>query len=168
MLSTSLRVLDHKRGGRVSLPDLGHLTALTELRFDQAILTGGPLPHLPALRLLVAQGFYKSQPPECTSPGPRDLGLADATPLPTELHLSVGPVVALHEQLATLASLAQLKTLVLDFESYEGLPPVNQLRPTTLLSLPPSVTKLVLYLFEFCVPAVVLPEDIAIVFRSHP
>ena len=33
MLPTRLRALDHL-GGRVSLPDLGHLTALTELGLD--------------------------------------------------------------------------------------------------------------------------------------
>ena len=166
MLPTSLRVLDHKKGGRVSLPDLGHLTALTELRFDLTILKGGGLPHLPALRLLVATAFYMVQPNDLIVPGPHDLGLADATPLLSELHLSLGFMVAPHDQLACLASLAQLKTLVLDFNGYEDAPPENLLRPTTLLSLPSSVTKLVLCDFERCVPAVLLPEGIDLRFES--
>ena len=76
-------------------------------------------------------------------------------------------MVAPHEQLATLASLAHLEALVLHFGVYEGCPQVNRLHPTTLLSLPPSVTKLVLSKFSSCVPAVMLPEDISIVYKSH-
>ena len=62
VLPTSLRVLHHKQGGIVLLPDLGHLTALTELRFDKTVLTGGALPHMPAFCLLVQQGYSLSQP----------------------------------------------------------------------------------------------------------
>ena len=40
------------------------------------------------------------------------------------------------------------------------------LRPDTLLSLPPSVTKLVLCSFESCVPGVALPEDIDVVYED--
>ena len=98
------------------------------------------------------------------NPGPRDLSLATATPFLTEVHFSLGNIVAPHEELAALASLAQLKILVLDFGDYEGCPPANLLQPATLLSLPPSVTKLVLMEFNKFVPATALPEDIAIVF----
>ena len=165
MLPTTLRALHHL-GGRVSLPDLGHLTALTELRLDDTVFTGLPLPHLPALRVLGANGHCLSQQGTFIDPGPRDLGLATATPFLTEVHFTLGIIVAPHEELAALASLAQLKILVLDFGYYEGCPPANLLQPTTLLSLPPSVTKLVLMEFNKFVPATALPEDIAIVFEG--
>ena len=54
MLPSSLHALDFAGTGRVSLPDLRRLTALTELRLDMALLTptGGQLPHFAALRVL--------------------------------------------------------------------------------------------------------------------
>ena len=78
----------------------------------------------------------------------------------------LGNIVAPHEELATLASLAQLKDLVLDFDKYVGCPPAHLLCPTTLLSLPPSITKLVLWEFAKCVPAIALPEDTANEFEK--
>lgn len=168
MLPTSLRALDHWAGGKVSLPDLGHLTALTELCFNDTVITGLPLPHLPALRFLDASGHCLSQQGMSIDPGPRALGLATATPLLTEVHFALGNMVAPHEELATLASLPHLKILELNFDGYEGCPPANLLRTTTLLLLPPCVTKLVLWHFHKCVPAVELPEDIAIMFESVP
>ena len=165
MLPTTLRALNHL-GGRVSLPDLGHLTALTHLRLDETVLTGLPLPQLPALRVLDVNGHCLSQQDTFVDPGPRALGPASATPLLTDVHFALGNIVAPHEELATLASLAQLRILVLDFDGYEGCPPANLLRPTTLLSLPPSIARLVLWEFNQCVPVTALPEDIADVFDS--
>ena len=51
---------------------------------------------------------------------------------------------------------------MLDFWAYELSGPGYLLHFETVLSLPPSVTKLVLWQFDKCVPAVVLPENIAI------
>ena len=68
-----------------------------------------------------------------------------------------------HEQLATLASLAQLNIVDLDFSRYDSESSEKQLRPDTLLSLPRSVTKLVLRDFDRCVPAIALPENVVIV-----
>ena len=163
MLPTTLRGLHHCNGGRVSLPDLGHLTALTELRFNRTVFTGLPVLHLPALRVLRASGPCLSQQGRHVDPGPTHLGLATATPLLTEIHFDLGDMLAPHEELAALASLAQLKILGLEFDGYIGCPLTNLLRPTTRLSLPPSISKLVLWQFRKCVPAVALPEDIAIV-----
>ncbi len=176
ILPSSLHALQlAARGRRVSLPDLRHLTALTELHLDWAHLnpTGGQLPRLTALRVLSLVGAYHSswqqeahthtRPP---SPGPQDLGLAYSTPLLAEVRLSVGSagMSAPHKQLATLASLAQLRTIVLAcFNVWKESHTERRLRPDTLLSLPPSVTKLVLCNVHRCVPAVALPENIAIV-----
>ena len=168
LLPSSLRALYYWTGGRVSLPDLGHLTALTELRFEGTVFTGLPLPHLPALRMLGAEGHCLSQQGTFIDPGPSSLGLATATPLLRIVHFALGNMVAPHEEFAALASLAQLKTLVLDFDNYIDCPPANLLRPDTLLSLPPSVTRLVLWRFHKCVPAVTLPEDIDIEFAPQP
>ena len=49
-----------------------------------------------------------------------------------------------HEQLHTLAPLAQLNTILLDFWFYDQASADELLRPDTLLSLPHSITKLVL------------------------
>ena len=170
--------------GRVSLPDLRHLTALTELRLDMAVLSpaGGQLPHLPNLRVLSFigsryvpwDGYLHAQ-----CPGPQTLGLADATPLLAEVRFAVGNWPGIsdpHEQLATLAPLAQLQTIVLDFwievDLYrETLPELFTdarwlLRHDTLLSLPLSVTKLVLCRFDSYEPAIALPENIVVVFHE--
>ena len=65
--------------------------------------------------------------------------------------------------LATLAPLAQLKAIVLDFEdAYELSEPEHLLRPESWL-LPSSVTKLVLCNLDRCVPAVALPENVPVV-----
>ena len=61
---------------------MGHLTALQMLFFEGGtVLTGGALPHLPALRMLVAHDTHISHPHAQVSLGPRDLNLAAATPL---------------------------------------------------------------------------------------
>lgn len=151
-------------GGRVSLPDIRHLTALAELGFGETTLVGA-LPHLPALRVLVARGIRMPHPHAHVSPGPRDLNLTAAAPLLTELCLCLGCMIAPHEQLATLAPLAHLRTLLLCFRDYKDAPQENLLRSTSLLSLPPSITKLVLYNFQKCEPAVALPENIAVVLN---
>ena len=161
MLPTSLRVLEHWSGGVVSLPQLGHLTALTELQFDNTLILG-PLPQLPALRLLVADAHHLCNGSHSDA-GPCDLGLAAATPLLAEARFNLGKMIAPHEQLGTLMSLSRLKTLVLDFCDYEYQPAENLLRPDTLLSLPPSVTQLVLREFSLCEPDIMLPENVTIV-----
>ena len=54
VLPSPLHALNISNGGKVSLPDLGHLTALTELRLGEySILTPAQerLPHLPALQV---------------------------------------------------------------------------------------------------------------------
>ena len=184
MLPSSLHVLH--MDGRASLPDLGHMTALTELCLDLTVLTpkGGKLPQLPALRVLSLVGstygpsdleYAQTQLCQMQCPGPQDLGLATSAPALAEVRFAVGSecMSAPHEQLATLAPLAQLKTIVLDFwytsdcsqdeeNATEGL-----LRADTLLSLPASVTKLVLRRFDRCDPAVALPEIIAVVFDEE-
>ena len=97
-------------------------------------------------------------------PGPKDLGLAYASPLLAEVRCAVGyAMYAPHDQLATLAPLVDLKTVALDFVDDPWGRAEDLLRPDALLSLPPSVTKLVLCRFEKRVPAVALPENIAIV-----
>ena len=157
---------------KVSLPDLRHLTALTELHLDWAYLkpTRGHLPHLPALRVLLLVGTYYSSWQQNFCPGPQDLGLASSTPVLAEVRLSVGNagMSAPHEQLATLAPLAQLRTIVLVcFSAWKERYAERLLRPDTLLSLPPSVTKLVLCSFRNCVPAVALPENIDVVYEDR-
>ena len=62
--------------------------------------------------------------------------------------------------------LAHLRTIVLDcFDPYEDNNQ-NLLHPNSLLSLPPSVTKLVLCRLDRFVPAVALPENIAVVYEE--
>ena len=187
MLPTSLHSLASWHGGRASLPDPRHLTALTRLHFDSTILTPyrGQLPHLPALQVLSIKGAqYLDQDNgedfwNHGSPGPQDLGLTSSAPLLTEMRFSLGTGCMSwpHKQLATLAPLAQLSTIVLDFcyypqneichhvYSHQRGPgvPEKLLRPDALLSLPCSVTKLVLRRFQNCLPAVALPENNVIV-----
>ena len=102
--------------------------------------------------------------------GPPDLDLAFSAPLFTEFCLELGKLSNLHEQLATLASLRELKTIVLDFRKYGRgpfgrmrVPPENNLRQDTLPTLPVSVTKLVLCEFDSYAPTVALPENITVV-----
>ena len=169
ILPSSLHALHFTGKGRVSLPDLKRLTALTELRLNYAVLTprGGQLPPLPALRVLSLVGTKYS--PWVTMqrwfPGPQELGLAHSKPHLAEVRFAVGEygMSAPHEQLALLALLAQLRPIELNFTFYRCSPTEGLLRPETLLSLPPSVTKLVLRDVDRCVPAVALPENIAIV-----
>ena len=72
-----------------------------------------------------------------------------------------------HEQLAALARLAQLRTIVLVFfPAWKEKYAERLLRPDTLLSLLPNVTKLVLCSFNNCVPAVALPENIDVVYED--
>lgn len=162
--------------GRVSLPDLKYLTALTELRLNKAILSpaGGQLPHLPALRVLLFIGSRyapRGGHLHAQYPGPQDLGLAYATPHLAVVRCSVGDMSMSgpHEQLAPLAPLAQLNIVVLDFGWYDEVSeedPSLLLRHDTLLSLPPSVTELVLCRFDRCQPAVALSENVAIVITD--
>ena len=105
ILPSSVQALHFTGLGRASLPHLGHLTALTELRLDGAFLTppGGQLPHLPALQalsLVFAEYTPSDEYEEC--PGPQDLGLAHSTPLLAELRIVVGSgdMSSPHEQLA--------------------------------------------------------------------
>ena len=177
MLPNSLLALDFACG-ITPLPDLRHLTALTELRLDLAVLTptwghvSAQLPHLPALRVLSFIGAYHlwGSPNErqIQCPGPEDLGIANSAPLLAEVRFAMGRISYADEQLATPASLTHLKTVVLDFidPDEEGVGGLLQLRPDTLLSLPPSVAKLVLCGFDSCVPHVAPPENIAIVYEG--
>ena len=123
VLPSSLRALRITNGGKVSLPDLGHLTALTELRLGRVVLTPAQerLPHLPALRVLSLEcsnhvGEDDDTPGKPV--GPPDLDLACAAPLLTEFSLELGKLSSPHEQLAALGSLTELKTIVLDFRKY--------------------------------------------------
>ncbi len=103
--------------------------------------------------------------PGIPATGPWDLALASSAPNLTEVCFSLGgcSMFEPHEQLATLAPLAQLNTIVLDCEeAYELSEPEQLLRPEGIL-LPSSVTKLVLCNFDRCVPAVALPENVAVV-----
>ena len=171
VLPSSLRVLD-VQGGRVSLPDLGHQTALTKLQLRQTVLTParGQLPPLPALHFFICDARYlvwDNSPDDW--PGPQDLGLASSAPLLSSVKFSLGTCGMSwpHEQLATLAPLAQLRTIELDFDSYGVLWPEKLLQANTLVSLPHSVTKLVLWEFDGRAPAVALPENVAVVFKTH-
>lgn len=168
----SLHALCFAGSGTVSLPDLKHLTALTELRLDMAVLTPTceQLPCLPALPVLSLIGAYywPWDRPDGRGwwPGPLpDLGLACSTPLLAEVRFAVG-FTHPHVQLATLAPLAQLRIALDFFDNHKELPAEHLLRPDTLLSLPPSVTQLILCGFERCVPAVALPEKTAIVYEE--
>ena len=88
-------------------------------------------------------------------------------PLLAEVRFAVTcAMTAAHEQLASLAPLAHLKTVVLDFFHPYKWDKESVLRPDSLLSLPPSVTKLVLCSFDRCVPAVALPENIDVVYEK--
>ena len=106
ILPSSLHALKVAGVGRVSLPDLTHLTALTELRLDWVWLTpkGGQLPRLPALQVLSRIGASCTKEDqgdaqgEC--PGPKDLGLAHVTPL-----LAEGCFALDHEMSAPMSSL---------------------------------------------------------------
>ena len=165
-LPSSLCAL-HLNYGRLLLPALSHLTALTELRlWDMTLFPfQGQLFHLPALRVLGLSHTTLHNTNDPLYPGPQDLGLAFLAPLLTEVLLELGTcgMSAPHEQLATLASLAQLNIVDLDFSRYDSESSEKQLRPDTLLSLPRSVTKLVLRDFDRCVPAIALPENVVIV-----
>ena len=174
--------LAHVRQSIVSRPQPSDLT---ELCLDSAVLTpkGGKLPHLPALRVLSLIGsmygpsdldYEQTQLCQMQCPGPQDLGLAYATPLLAEVRFAVGHegISSPNEQLVTLTPLAQRKTIVLDFwyfhiPSDSGEDPEDLLRPNTLLSLPPNVTKFVLRRFDRCEPPVALPKNIAIVFDEE-
>ena len=172
ILPSSLHALHFTAStSKVSLPDLRHLTALTELHLDYAYLTPtiGQLPCLPALRVLSLVGTYYSSWHQNSCPGPQDLVLASSAPLLAEVRLSLGNagMSAPHEQLAALFPLTQLRTIVLVFlAAWKERFADRLLRPDTLLSLPPSVTKLVLCGFNNCVPAVALLENIAVVFED--
>ena len=145
--------------GRVLLPELRHLTALTELCLDLAVLTpkGEKLPHLPALQVLSDVGSMygpsdlddaQTQLRQKLCPDPQDLGLTYATPLLAEVRVAVGHegTSSPHEQLVTLASLAQLLTIVLDFwyvhkpSDGDEDPEEDLLRPNTC-SLPSCCNK---------------------------
>lgn len=110
MLPSSLQALAFRAGGRASLPDLKHLTALTELRFESTILTpgGGQLPHLPAMQVFSENEARYLHPFSAPGAGPRDLGLASSAPNLTKIcfSLGTGSMSEPHEQLATLVSLA--------------------------------------------------------------
>ena len=177
VLPSSLRALNISNGGKVSLPDLGHLTALTELRLGGVILTPAQerLPHLPALQVLSLEcSNYEGE--DVDTPGrpvgPPDLDLAFSAPLLTEFCLELGKLSDPHEQLAALASLTELRTIVLDFRKFGRgpfgrmrVPAENKLRQDTLLTLPVSITKLVLCEFESCVPTVALPKNMTVVIE---
>ncbi len=95
-------------------------------------------------------------------PGPKDLGLAYATPLLKSAVLwamqCMPRMISLPPWLLWSISRPLRWTFDDPWGRAEDLP-----RPDALLSLPPSVTKLVLCRFERRVPAVALPENIAIV-----
>ena len=172
VLPSSLLSLD-MRGGRVSLPDLGHLTALTKLRLDGTVLTParGQLPPLPALQVVKLDAVYLGQDDVQNEwSGPQDLGLASSAPSLIEASFNIGKagMSRPHEQLATLAPLAHLKTIVLDFDDYfVNIFPEHLLEPDALLSLPHSVTELVLWDFDRCVPFVAVPENVATVYKNR-
>ena len=75
---------------------------------------GGQLPRLLALHVLT---LYSSWYLDDSEPGPRKLGLASAEPFLTEIKcwMGQGCMKEPHEQLATLAPLGQLRTIVLSF-----------------------------------------------------
>ena len=96
-------------------------------------------------------------------PGPKELGIAHSAPLLADIRFAVtSSMTDAHEQLATLAPLAHLNTIVLDFIDFFE----KDLCPDTLLSLPPGVTKLILCSFDRCVPAVARPEYVATVHEE--
>ena len=158
----------------VSLPHLGHLTGLTKLRllYSELMPAQEQLPPLPALRHFECCACsWRVAPtwsfaPKLHYPGPQDLGLASSLPLLTKVTLLLdGDCVSQpKEQLATLADMTQLETIELHFCEAQNALPLD-----TLLSLPRSATKLVLWNFpRDCVPAVVLPENIIIVHNIRP
>lgn len=172
MLPTSLRALVHNYGGRVSLPHLGHLTNLTELCLDGTHLTptGAHLPYLPALQVLsIYACCYGPLQLDLDDVGPRELCLVGSTPRLAKVGFPLG-MPAPHQQLAALAPLAHLHTIVLDFGDYAARTwrhPDRLLPPDTLLNLPPSVTQLVLCDIDSCVPPVAIPDNIAVVYKSQ-
>ena len=72
-----------------------------------------------------------------------------------------------NEQLATLAPLVHLKIVMLELKhACKTVSAEDLLRLSALLSLPPSVTKLVLSNSDYCLPLVALPENVAVVFSG--
>ena len=172
VLPSSLHTLDLD-AGRVSLPHLGHLTALTKLHSWRTVVTPawGQLPPLPALQCIHLDAQYLVQDDvEAHWLGPQHLGLAALAPHLTEVSFLVGGcgVFRPHEQLAALAPLAQLKSITLDFGTYHHARPEQILPSGGLLSLPLSVTKLILWDFYKCLPAVAVPDNVAVVHICRP